>query len=148
MCQHRFGVLNDMYLELVDEGITDVKIMGINGRQYNHDDEMINGRILPWAQDTLTYLAEEYNIDDYGSENSAASACIGAGYTWNSYDDYCFAPYVWDLWDVSLRDLFILDRSGVLFARINLTPNNPDPESNCGNNYQIIKDLILSARER
>ena len=37
MCRARFGVLNDMYLELIDEGINDVKFVGINGYQYIDD---------------------------------------------------------------------------------------------------------------
>ena len=53
MCRHRFGVLDDLYIELLAEGITDVKIMGINGYQYINDDYtgMIEDRILPWTQD-------------------------------------------------------------------------------------------------
>ena len=57
---------------------------------------------------------------------------------------------VWDIWDVSLRDLVILDRNGIEFARVNLTYNNPDPTElgECSDNYQKIKDLILAARNR
>lgn len=55
MCRHRFGVLNDLHLELQSEGITDVSIMGINGYQYINDsyDGMIEERVLPWTQDIL-----------------------------------------------------------------------------------------------
>lgn len=52
----------------------------------------------------------------------------------------------WGLWDVTLRDLFILDRNGALITKINLTSFNPDPESTCGQNYETIKDVILNAR--
>ena len=85
MCRHRFGVLNDLYLELQSEGINDVNIMGINGYQYldNDYEEMINERVLPWAQ-------------DYPEVN------------------------VWGQWNVILRDLFILDRDGVLITKIML----------------------------
>jgi|TARA_Y100000294_G_scaffold3051_2_gene3253 hypothetical protein len=53
MCRHRFGVLNDLLLELHSEGITDVHILGINGIDYEDKSlgGMINGRVLPWAQD-------------------------------------------------------------------------------------------------
>ena len=111
MCRHRFGVLNDLYLELQSEGITDVNIMGINGFQYVNDDYsgMIEDRVLPWTQDNLLVDA-------------------------------------WGLWDVALRDLFILDRNGVLITKINLTSFNPDPESTCGQNYETIKNVILNGR--
>ena len=53
MCRHRFGVLNELFLEFQLEGINDVHIVGINGYQYINDsyDGMIEGRILPWTQD-------------------------------------------------------------------------------------------------
>ena len=37
MCRHRFGVLDDLYNELVNEGFDDFKIVGINGFQYITD---------------------------------------------------------------------------------------------------------------
>jgi hypothetical protein len=45
--------LNDLLLELRSEGINDVYILGINGIDYEDKSlaGMINGRILPWAQD-------------------------------------------------------------------------------------------------
>ena len=52
----------------------------------------------------------------------------------------------WGLWDVLIRDFFILDRNGELVAKINLTYNNPDSNENCGNNYQLIKDLLIQSR--
>ena len=65
-------------------------------------------------------------------------------------EDFCEAldedGDVWDLWDISLRDLVILDKQGRLIARINLTYTNPDPNSTCGENYETIKNLILNAR--
>ena len=111
MCRHRFGVLNDLYLDLQSEGIMDVSIMGINGYQYINDsiDGMIEERVLPWTQDIPSVDA-------------------------------------WGLWDVILRDLFILDRDGILITKINLTSFNPDPSSTCGQNYETIKNVILNAR--
>ena len=125
MCRNRFGVLNDLYNELVNEGINDVKIMGINGYQYINDSYscMIcdddcttcsEPRILPWTQDI------DYNEDGDGD--------------------------VWTEWDAILRDLVIIGRDGQELARINLTYNNPDPNSTCGENYDTIKNLILSFR--
>jgi len=145
LCKHRFGVINDLYNDLLSDGITDVKMMGVNGYQYIEDslDCMIcddpcesstcdNGpRILPWTQD--------YD-DGINCNNENSDLCIAGD---NNGD-------VWDLWDISLRDFIILDRYGVEFTRINLTPNNPDPTDlgECSGNYQKIKDLILAARNR
>ncbi len=72
---------------------------------------MINGRILPWVQDT-----EESNI--------------------------------WYDWDVTLRDLYILDRNGNFVTKINLTTYNPDPSTPCTTNYDALYDLLISIRER
>ena len=55
---------------------------------------------------------------------------------------------VWGTWDATIRDFVIVDRNGNEYARVNLTPNNPDPNFTCGVNYQNIKNLILAARER
>jgi len=125
MCQSRFGILNDLYNELVSEGINDVKIMGVNGFQYIDDsyscmicDEECTTcsepRILPWTQD----------IDENDDGNGD----------------------VWNEWNVTLRDFVIVGRNGVVLARINLTANNPDPNSTCGENFETIKNLILSFR--
>ena len=62
MCRSRFGILNNLYNELISEGINDVEIIGINGFQYINDsyscmicdDECTTcgePRILPWTQD-------------------------------------------------------------------------------------------------
>ena len=125
MCRSRFGILNDLYDELVSEGINDVKIIGINGFQYIEDsyscmicsDECTTcsePRTLPWTQD----------VDDDGDGDGD----------------------VWEDWGITLRDLVIVGRDGVELARINLTYNNPDPNSTCGENYETIKNLILSFR--
>ena len=145
MCRARFGILNDLHNELVSEGITDVKIMGINGYQYIDDsvDCMIcadactsstcdaGPRILPWAQD--------YD-DGINCQNENLGLC-------EAEDE---ESDVWDLWNAILRDFIILDRNGNEFARINLTYNNPDPTElgECTGNYQKIKDLILAARNQ
>ncbi|NQU66338.1 MAG: hypothetical protein HQ510_00210 [Candidatus Marinimicrobia bacterium] len=55
---------------------------------------------------------------------------------------------VWNTWDVTIRDFVIVDRTGNEYARVNLTPMNPDPNFTCGENYQRLKDLILAARDR
>ena len=124
MCRHRFGVLDDLYNELVSDGITDVKFMGINGKQYEEDsyacmicdpDATCDGpRILPWTQD----------IDE--DENGDGD--------------------VWESWNATIRDFVIVGRDGVELARVSLTYNNPDPDSTCGENYETLKNLILSFR--
>ena len=130
-CRHRFGVLNDLFLELESEGITDVSIVGINGYQYINDDYscMIcddlctsstcddGARILPWVQDL------DFNNDDIGD--------------------------VWNEWDATIRDLVFLNRDGVYVTRVNLTSYNPDPDGmgECTDNYDTIKQLILDLLE-
>ena len=114
--------------------------MGINGFDYINDsfDCMIcnenccdEPRVLPWAQD--------YD-DGINCQDSNQGLCTSGDEDGD----------VWDLWNISLRDLVILDKHGVEFARINLTYNNPDPSElgECSGNYQKIKDLILAARNR
>ena len=45
--------MNDIYLDIVSENIVDVKIIGIGKDQYSSSlDGMINGRVLPWVQDS------------------------------------------------------------------------------------------------
>jgi len=125
MCRSRFGILNNLYNELISEGINDVEIIGINGFQYIDDsyscmicdDECTTcgePRILPWTQDI------DENEDDQGD--------------------------IWREWGITLRDFVIVGRDGQELARINLTYNNPDPDSTCGENYETIKNLILSFR--
>ena len=108
------------YNDLLDDGITDVKMMGVNGYQYIDDslDCMIcseecssstcdsGPRILPWSQDYDDGLNCQDENEDLCEEGDDTSD-------------------VWDLWDASLRDFIILDRNGVEFARVNLTYNNP-----------------------
>ena len=133
MCRHRFGVLNDMFLELQSEGYTEVNISGINGFQYIDNDyhcmvcddpdgcSNCDGiRVLPWVQD----------IDDDD----------GDGEPDVTYGD------VWEDWEITLRDLIFLDREGNYITRLNLTSFNPDPTSlgECTGNYDTIKDLIIS----
>jgi len=102
-----------LYLELLDEEIYDVHLMGINGYAYINDSYlgMIDNRVLPWTQDI-----PEVNV--------------------------------WGTWNATIRDIVIVDRHGNEFTRINLTTYNPDPEKTCGENYQVLKDLLLAARDR
>ena len=41
---------------------------------------------------------------------------------------------VWEQWNATIRDFVIVGRNGEELARINLTYNNPDPDSTCGEN--------------
>ena len=54
---------------------------------------------------------------------------------------------VWQSWEAYIRDFFILSYEGKVLEMINLTPFNPDPSVNEGENYRIIKDLLLSGRK-
>jgi len=132
MCRNRFGVLDDLYLQLQSEGIDDVEIIGINGFQYINDnyscmicDEFCTSstcdagpRVLPWVQDL--------DIDSDGTGD------------------------VWQDWDATIRDLVFLDRNGSYVTRINLTSYNPAPDGmgECTDNYDTIKQLILDLRSR
>ena len=55
---------------------------------------------------------------------------------------------VWDMWEITLRDLVILDRNGRFVTRINLTNTNPSPDNTCGQNYNTIKELLISIRNQ
>ncbi len=143
MCRHRFGVINDLHNELVAEGITDIHFMGMNGFQYINDsygcmvcDETCTSstcdegpRTLPWTQ-------------DYDDGINCAGDNVGLCEADDTLGD------VWDMWDVTLRDLVILDRNGRYVTRINLTSTNPDPSSTCGQNYDTIKELLISIRNQ
>ena len=123
-------------------------------------------RVLPWVQD----VPSTFN-DNYSSQNDCENAgfewsvgeqiihddmdqitCEENGWTWFHTDciEYVYGCVqeadVWGNWDITLRDLVIVDRAGYEVARLNLTYTNPDPNSTCGENYQTIKDLIISAR--
>ena len=54
---------------------------------------------------------------------------------------------VWQSSEAYIRDFFILSYDGKVLEMINLTPFNPDPSVNEGENYRIIKDLLLSGRK-
>ena len=114
-----------MYEELVIEGYDDIKIMGINGKQYDYSNDTcmicdcvsgscIENRVLPWTQDSFDSVYDNYDNgddceDNYGEDNDQL--------VWHDNDDYCFDPYVWGLWDVIIRDFFILNRNhtGIFF---------------------------------
>ena len=143
-----------MYLELQSEGYTDVNIMGINGFQYLDNDYhcMIcddppgcsncdDIRVLPWVQD----LDDDDNDeiwDDYGVDGIPDTNDLGEG---DGLPDEAYGD-VWESWDISLRDLFVLDREGNYITTLNLTSFNPDPTTlgECTGNYDTIKQLIIS----
>ena len=95
MCRARFGVLNNLYEELINEGINDVKFMGINGYNYIEDSYscMIcdepddcsnceNVHTIPWAQ--------EYD-DGSNCQQENVGLCEGGDEDGD----------IWDLWDIS-----------------------------------------------
>ena len=143
-----------MYQELQTEGYTDVNMVGINGFQYLDNDYhcMIcdtpddcsscdEERILPWVQDIDDDDGDGI-WDDYGQDGIPNTGDLGEG---DGIPDEAYGD-VWESWDISLRDLVILDRSGNYMTRINLTSFNPDPSAlgECTDNYETIKQLILS----
>ena len=143
-----------MYQELQSEGYTEINMAGINGFQYLDNDYhcMIcdtpdecsscdEERVLPWTQDIDDDNGDGI-WDDHGADGIPNTNDLGEndGIPDETYGD------VWDSWDINLRDLIILDRSGNYMARINLTSFNPDPTAlgECTDNYQTIKQIIIN----
>ena len=93
--------------------------MGVNGYQYIDDsvscmicsDECTSNtcdsgpRALPWTQDY------DDGLNCQGENSGLCEAHDGVS-------------DVWEMWDITLRDLIILDRNGIEFSRVNLTYNN------------------------
>ena len=143
-----------MYNELQSDGYTEINMVGINGFQYLDNDYhcMIcdtpdecsscdEERILPWVQDIDDDDGDGV-WDDHGADGIPNTDDLGEndGIPDETYGD------VWDSWDINLRDLIILDRSGNYMVRINLTSFNPDPTAlgECTDNYQTIKQIITN----
>ena len=143
-----------MYLELQSEGYTEINFTGINGFQYldNNYHCMIcdtpdecsscdEERILPWVQDIDDDDGDGI-WDDHGVDGLPNTGDLGEndGIPDETYGD------VWESWEISLRDLIILDRSGNYMTRVNLTSFNLDPTAlgACTDNYETIKQLIIS----
>ena len=131
-----------MYKELQDEGYTDINMIGINGFQYIDNDVgcMIcnqpdncsscdEERVVPWVQD----LDDDDNDEIWDDEDNDLLPDT-------TYGD------VWESWEITLRDMVVLDRNGNYITRLNLTSFNPDPSAlgECTDNYDTIKQLILS----
>lgn len=57
---------------------------------------------------------------------------------------------IWDAWDISLRDLVVLNREGFEITRINLSTYGIDSSGigECTGNYETIKNLLLEFREQ
>ena len=169
-CQARFGVLDYLYNELLDEGYGEqFAIMGINKYQYSGSSDtcMLCGdpdscnncdeaRTLPWTNDIPSQIFEDISLenfedlnDDGTSEDETATACQSFGYIWNGYEDECFIAYAAEIMDAALRDFILIDSSGKEVARINLTGYNPDPQGSgeCSGNYESIKSLIIDIIE-
>ena len=123
-------------------------------------------RVLPWVQDVPSIFNENYSSQsdceesgfewDIGEqiihEDMDQTTCEENGYTWFHTDciEYIYGCVeevdVWGNWDITLRDLVIVNREGYEVTRLNLTYTNPDPNSTCGENYETIKQLIIDAR--
>ena len=131
-----------MYQELQSEGYTEINMIGVNGFQYIDNDYscMICDvpedcsscdeiRYLPWVQD----LDDDDNDEIWDDEDNDLLPD-------ETYGD------VWESWEITLRDMVVLDRNGNYITRLNLTSFNPDPAAlgECTDNYDTIKQLILS----
>ena len=122
-------------------------------------------RILPWVQDVPTSFLDyssqtecEANGFEWGIGEQIShdlmdqTTCEANGYFWFHEEciEYVYGCIeevdVWGNWDITLRDLVIVNREGYEVARLNLTYANPDPNSTCGENYETIKQLIIDAR--
>jgi len=115
-----------LYNDLLSDGIDDVEMMGINGFQY--------------INDSYTCMICE-------TPDNCSSCDEIRTLPWAQDTD---TIDVWGEWDVAIRDFVILNRDGIEFARVNLTPFNPDTEgtAGCSGNYEAIKQLILDARNQ
>ncbi len=83
----------------------DVHVIGVGKDQYNeYLDQMVDGRILPWTEDSQS-----------------------EGYP------------VWTDWEAGQRDVFFLDRNGIVDTTFNITPFDPENPDD----YTYIMDLIL-----
>ena len=107
--------------------------------------------ILLFSEPNILWF-EEFSGSGEESIGHYILTCEDNGFTWFHSDciEYVYGCVVeadvWGNWDVNLRDLVIVNKEGYEVARLNLTYNNPDPNSTCGENYQTIKDLIIGAR--
>ena len=86
----------------------DVHVIGVGKDQYNeYLDQMVEGRILPWTEDSQS-----------------------EGYP------------VWTDWEAGQRDVYFLNRNGIVDTTFNITPYDPgNPEE-----YTYIMNLILELR--
>ena len=86
----------------------DVHVIGVGKDQYNeYLDQMVEGRILPWTEDSQS-----------------------EGYP------------VWTDWEAGQRDVFFLNRNGIVDTTFNITPYDPgNPDD-----YTYIMNLILDLR--
>ena len=86
----------------------DVHVIGVGKDQYNeYLDQMVDGRILPWTEDSQS-----------------------EGYP------------VWTDWEAGQRDVYFLNRNGIVDTTFNITPYDPgNPDD-----YTYIMNLILELR--
>tara|TARA_Y100000593_G_scaffold4279_1_gene8482 strand:+ start:2831 stop:3595 length:765 start_codon:yes stop_codon:yes gene_type:complete len=182
MCQHRFGVLNRIYQELMCEGYTNVMGMGITAPEhladfdpveypppgkaicmFNYCDGVFPAhklnpgqiRILPWTHDFIATCEidentgfvsnHEYNrcTGVTGGENANHCGTCGDGET----PCICDITDIWTEWDVTIRDLYIIDGDHNVRLRLNLTGNNPEQDSGCGDTYSILRNSIIGAHK-
>ena len=129
-----------------------------NGNTWDQADQIIHDNLNQEECEVAGYLWQDGFQITHDIETQ--EECESYGYTWFHTDciefdaelcieeNYaCLEPVdVWGNWNITLRDLVIVNKQGYEVSRLNLTSNNPDPNSTCGENYQTIKDLIIGAR--
>ena len=117
-----------MFIELQNEGYTEINMVGINGFQYLDNDNhcMIcdtpdecsscdEERILPWVQD----IDDDDNDgiwDDHGEDGIPNTGDSGEndGIPDEAYGD------VWESWEINLRDLIIFLEISLLLLRLSI----------------------------
>ena len=115
-----------------------------NGNAWDAGEEIIHDNLNQEECETNGFSWEDgFQIihDDLTEEE-----CEENGYTWFHSDCIefnaelcveqlygCLEPVdVWENWNITLRDLVIVNKQGYEVARLNLTYANPDPNSTCG----------------
>ena len=184
MCQHRFGVLNRIYQELMCEGYTNITGMGITAPEhladfdpvgelrpgkaicmFNYCDGVYPGhtlnpgqiRILPWTHDFIA-TCELDGVDPVFTSEHEYNKCSGVTGGANPMDCgsscgngvescICDLTDIWTEWDVTIRDLYVMDGEHNVRLRLNLTGNNPEEGSGCGDTYNIIRNTIIGAHK-
>ena len=88
--------------------------------------------------EALTRVVRIHGVNSIGAESGNAAACMGKTIPW--LQDVT-AEAVWDLWNVTYRDVFILDASNEVISVFNLTTH----DLNIPAEYEALKTLLRDA---